>query len=444
MNLELPDPVGSVADTITVHPHSQPNSNNQNFYSNTKFISYVDQLLTTRSRPTSTTASTADVLLNSLWPSTRHYSSSSIIQSTIKDTALIDATPPSSVATTTSANIVDEDNSFLENSQILNNLLTDDNVWWTNAIEEDTFNSPLAFDASENGLWNGRFVPPPPRPPFLDDDVVSDGLTTCDLCTWAWQRNAYSLDASVETTGELGWAFTLIIVSIISALIGAIVMVIVLRCRRIKSSNGNAGRPLPWWYRNNRGHNGRSSMSAKHTGDSIRRPTSNSGVWTWLSNRRSSASPDQIGPPSSSPAENHYTHMEDAYSPVGVGEALYAELDRESVRSGNPSYQNTAYSQCGEKYLFQHHDQDIPMVSSAPSSAYYSDLSVTALPSGASNERAYEVVGLTVMSAPLHHHWNDGSGDSSGSSATGLSATRRAARLAAINESTTAVPSDYV
>lgn len=40
--------------------------------------------------------------------------------------------------------------------------------------------------------------------------------------------------------------------------------------------------------------------------------------------------------------------MDDAYSPVGVSEALYAELDRESVRSANPSYQNTAYSQCGE------------------------------------------------------------------------------------------------
>jgi hypothetical protein len=40
--------------------------------------------------------------------------------------------------------------------------------------------------------------------------------------------------------------------------------------------------------------------------------------------------------------------MDDAYSPVGVGEALYAELDRESIQSANPSYQNTAYSQCGE------------------------------------------------------------------------------------------------
>lgn len=73
----------------------------------------------------------------------------------------------------------------------------DDDDFWLNAIEEDTFESPLAFDASENGLWNGRFVPPPPRPPFLDESVAADGLTTCDLCTWAWQRNAYSLDGSI-------------------------------------------------------------------------------------------------------------------------------------------------------------------------------------------------------------------------------------------------------
>ncbi|XP_055846657.1 uncharacterized protein LOC129912450 isoform X2 [Episyrphus balteatus] len=326
-------------------------------------------------------------------------------------------------------------------SSSISNFFPDDEDWWSNAIEEDTFDSPLAFDASENGLWNGRFVPPPPRPPFLDESVSADGLTTCDLCTWAWQRNAYLGDGSLDPAGELGWAFTLIIVSIISALIGAIVMVVVLRCRRIKSANGNGGRPLPWWCRNSRaGTNGRASMSAKHPADSIRRPTSNSGVWTWLSNRRSSAGPDQIGPPSSSPAENHYTHMDDAYSPVGVGEALYAELDRESVRSANPSYQNTAYSQCGE-YNFQQHDQDIPMVvSSAPSSAYYSDLSVTAIPGA--NDRAYEVVGLTVMSQPLPN-W-DAAGDSSGGSSGGLASARRIPRLAAINESTTTVPSDYV
>ncbi|TDG47510.1 hypothetical protein AWZ03_006102 [Drosophila navojoa] len=226
------------------------------------------------------------------------------------------------------------------------------------------------------------------------------------------------------------------------------------------------GRPQPWWCRNNRNGGGqnRSPISIKHSADSIRRPTSNSGVWTWLGgSRRSSAGPDQIGPPSTSPAENHYTHMDDAYSPVGVSEALYAELDRESVRSANPSYQNTAYSQCGEKYNFQAHEQDIPMVvSSAPSSAYYSDLSVTAMPGGASgsNQGAYEIVGLNVMSQPLpnwEHHGGGGGGAGGGNGVGGVATTtglapndaamtqRRMPRLAAINEtSTSTVPSDYV
>lgn len=96
---------------------------------------------------------------------------------------------PSSSATTQSSTASSDDTTIN---------LTADSDWWINAIEEDSFHSPLPFDASENGLWNGRFVPPPPRPPFLDDTVTSDGLTTCDLCTWAWHnRNAYSLDGSI-------------------------------------------------------------------------------------------------------------------------------------------------------------------------------------------------------------------------------------------------------
>lgn len=114
----------------------------------------------------------------------------------------------------------------------------------------------------------------------------------------------------------------------------------------------------------------------------------NSGVWTWLTNRRQPTAPEQLGSPRSQhhlhPHENHYTHMDENYCPVVVGgsynlgssnllrdscgmlerrtdddmggdstgEALYAELDRESIQSGtNPSYQNTAYSQCGEVEL---------------------------------------------------------------------------------------------
>lgn len=83
-----------------------------------------------------------------------------------------------------------------DNSDIIE--LNAETDWWSNAIEEDSFYSPLSFDSSDNGLWNGRFVPPPPRPPFIDESVVSDGLTTCDLCTWAWhERNAFSLDDAI-------------------------------------------------------------------------------------------------------------------------------------------------------------------------------------------------------------------------------------------------------
>lgn len=84
-------------------------------------------------------------------------------------------------------------------------------------------------------------------------------------------------------------------------------------------------------------------------------PSSNSGtVWTWLGQRRVPSGPDPLQP-STSPAENHYTHMDDSYNPE-LGEALYAELDRESLQSGNPSYQNTAYSACGEVGNYTHLD----------------------------------------------------------------------------------------
>ncbi|XP_017490508.1 PREDICTED: uncharacterized protein LOC108378715 [Rhagoletis zephyria] len=100
--------------------------------------------------------------------------------------------------------------------------------------DDDLFGSPLAFDASENGLWNGRFVPPPPRPPFFPDEpVLSDGLTTCDLCSWAMPtKSTFIFEGTIEKASELGWPLTLIIVSVISALLGAIIMVTVVRCRR--------------------------------------------------------------------------------------------------------------------------------------------------------------------------------------------------------------------
>lgn len=126
---------------------------------------------------------------------------------------------------------------------------------------------------------------------------------------------------------------------------------------RLKATNSATRSAVPWWWVGGGGHGGnrpghdvghqRTNTATKHGADTIRVPhasSSNSGVWTWLGQRRSSSGPDPLSQPSSSPAENHYTHMDDSYNPE-LGEALYAELDRES---GNPSYQNTAYSACGE------------------------------------------------------------------------------------------------
>lgn len=144
--------------------------------------------------------------------------------------------------------------------------------------DDDLFGSPMAFDASEQGLWNGRFVPPPPRPPFfMDEPVLSDGLTTCDLCSWAMPtKSTFMFEGTIgececkakvywslggwgtcyyplltvtllpypllsEKATELGWPLTLIIVSVLSALLGAIIMIAVVRCRRKKSSNNRNG-----------------------------------------------------------------------------------------------------------------------------------------------------------------------------------------------------------
>lgn len=110
--------------------------------------------------------------------------------------------------------------------------------------------------------------------------------------------------------------------------------------------------------------------------------------------------------------------MEDTYN--SVGEALYAELDRESSTGGerdtnSPSYQNSAYT-----------DPDAP-ASSAPSSAYYSDLSIT--------DRPYEVVGLVTMP-----QW-----DQTSRNCNNNPEIRRQGglRLEAISESVS-FPSDYV
>ncbi|KAL0279747.1 UNVERIFIED_CONTAM: hypothetical protein PYX00_001241 [Menopon gallinae] len=273
----------------------------------------------------------------------------------------------------------------------------------------------------EGGLWSSAFVPPPPRPDFLDEDTMTDGVTTCDLCTWAWHQ-----PAGADSLGgrELSWVMTLIIVSLLSALIGAVVMITVIKCRnRLKYLGHNTGaclclqrdeeREAPSIHMSNRSasrasskelENGYRFPGDRREGNEDRRQHR---VWSWLS-RRSPAAPAQLGSSAPTAPDNHYT-VEEAYP--SNGEALYAELDRDS--SNSPAYQNTAYT--GSDV-----DPDCPP-SSAPSSAYYSDLSC------ATSDRTYEAVGPPDSGNTF---WD----------------SRRLPlqlRLSSINETIT-VPSDYV
>ncbi|KAK6629475.1 hypothetical protein RUM43_003292 [Polyplax serrata] len=259
-----------------------------------------------------------------------------------------------------------------------------DEDWWIDAIEVDTIQT-MSLDG-EGGLWSSAFVPPPPRPDFLDDDIATDGVTTCDLCTWA---RHHPLGSELDGK-ELSWVMTLIIVSLLSALIGAVVMITIIKCRnRLKHLGHTTGtcfclqrdeeRDAPSIHLSNRSTSRASSKEFENAYHMPRERRDGSEdrrqhrVWHWLS-RRPPTAPSQLGSSAPIAPDNHYT-VEETYP--NNGEALYAELDRVSTNS--PAYQNTGYADS--------EPEPDCMPSSAPSSAYYSDLSC------APSDRTYEAVG---------------------------------------------------
>lgn len=234
-------------------------------------------------------------------------------------------------------------------------------------------------------------MPPPPRPAFLDENIATDGVTTCDMCSWAWQEDSgsgsggggkysgrgsgYGLSA-VDASGELSWVFTLVIVSLISAVIGAIVMIIVLHCKRIKTSGLNESehntttstnlplsrmqrppmdlppadnkpitRPNSYVHHHLHHHRHQPQLHMARSAYGLAPPHSfdmipggmespvdhshhlhhhnhHSGVWQWLTRRCSSGSIGGVCGNhlldgrgiSPTAAENHYTHMDETYN----------------------------------------------------------------------------------------------------------------------------------
>ncbi|XP_071446202.1 uncharacterized protein [Hetaerina americana] len=239
-----------------------------------------------------------------------------------------------------------------------------------------------------------------------------------------------------DTPQEFGWVLALIIVSIVSAVIGAIIMVTVIQCRnRLKNirSRGvcslcrtvggspegqgtNVGATEVHGDDANKGQaysraSAVSSLALPPT-PPISSPPQTSighGVWAWLTTRRSGRYNHEPSPHVERrhhyTPENHYTLSSTGrappMTPVGVSsiaeEALYAELDPRDEDGGeaipspeyeDPSYQNMAYQGSVMDPLTCRLSASSPLSSS---SAYYSDLSTSAqAPNGW--EATYEAV----------------------------------------------------
>ncbi|XP_061497413.1 uncharacterized protein LOC5667362 isoform X2 [Anopheles gambiae] len=206
------------------------------------------------------------------------------------------------------------------------------------------------IDTIDQSYWNGKFVPPPPRPPFLEESIAPDGLTTCDLCSWAWQdKGSLSLDGAIKEiftssdTKEFNWTFALIVVSLTSAFLGAIIMIVFLRCKRIRT-NPHGLRTLCFdssSTKDTSGLNFDNQTSKNSTNGSCSPRSTNSGLWTWFSSRKNLSTPDQLVNSHTLPVENHYTHMDDNnYNPVQIDEASYAEVGNEIGPSETTSYKS--------------------------------------------------------------------------------------------------------
>lgn len=76
---------------------------------------------------------------------------------------------------------------------------------------------PPFYDGGPPWWPGGGFAPPPPRPTFLEDSIVADGLTTCDLCSWARRGQRDGL-ITEGTEGEILWILRLLLTIIINAL----------------------------------------------------------------------------------------------------------------------------------------------------------------------------------------------------------------------------------
>ncbi|KAL6442806.1 hypothetical protein ACFW04_002698 [Cataglyphis niger] len=188
--------------------------------------------------------------------------------------------------------------------------------WFAGVAEEELLHY-TSVGNDVDSLWAviGNFVPPPPRPPFLpEESIATDGLTTCDLCSWAWRNDRHSfsrktVDGTLASCCGVG-----------------------VEDSNVPDVGGPAG---------SGGTGGGVAVIPDRPPLELDKlppyhdvaPSPGHNVWSWLGSRRGGGTPGVVTTPLSLPqhrramnlpVENHYTHMQ-------TDEALYAELDSQAA-----------------------------------------------------------------------------------------------------------------
>ncbi|KAL6261638.1 hypothetical protein P5V15_006726 [Pogonomyrmex californicus] len=194
--------------------------------------------------------------------------------------------------------------------------------WFAGVAEEELlYYTGVGNDV--DSLWAviGSFVPPPPRPPYLpEESIATDGLTTCDLCSWAWRndRHSFSLDGTLGKIKSAGGRASCCGVGVEDS--------------SVPDAGGPAGAG---------GTGGGVAVIPDRPPLELDKlppyhdvaPSPGHNVWSWLGSRRGGGTPGVVTTPLSLPqhrramnlpVENHYTHMQ-------TDEALYAELDSQAA-----------------------------------------------------------------------------------------------------------------
>ncbi|KAF2358835.1 hypothetical protein FHG87_010410 [Trinorchestia longiramus] len=242
-------------------------------------------------------------------------------------------------------------------------------------------------------------IPPPPLPPFfpnpdsskdIPDNIFEPILAAddqCSWCKWAVEDNITVTEPEEVEEWGLGIGGMLAGVAVGSALTGAILTVVLIRCRRSKVLPTGEGSCLSlprtsWTQPNARGPRSVQGAKPPEGGTVSADSTARTTGWAMKLWRRHVSQDQTLRTVSAYSSENSYT--EEPYMNPDSQSAVYAELGHglntysEIPDPGRPMHEHLVLSDYGygnSAYALSEANSEPAESSSTPSSAYYSDVS---------------------------------------------------------------------